>query len=73
MWSSLVASHSGGYPMLSHDPGVCPHKMDNQARMTEAIGMPTARRTGTNPARMPTTRPAMMPATPALRGHSVCS
>jgi hypothetical protein len=64
MWSSLVASRSGGYPMLSHDAGECPQEMDNQARRTEAIGMPTAvRRAGMNPARMPATRPAMMPAT----------
>jgi hypothetical protein len=38
MWSSLVASRSGGYPMLSHDPGECPHEMDNQGRMPHLPG-----------------------------------
>jgi hypothetical protein len=51
MWSSLVASHSGGYPMLSHDCGECPREMGNRARVIEAIGVSTARRAGTNVAR----------------------
>jgi hypothetical protein len=42
MWSSLVASRSGGYPMLSQDPEECPQETDDQAGMTEAFGMPTA-------------------------------
>jgi hypothetical protein len=69
MWSSLVASRSGGYPMLSHDPGECPPEMDNQGRVTGAIGMPTARRAGTSPARMPASRPAMMPGHPRPQGN----